>query len=243
MHVRAAALAGLTALLLTACGGDDSGGGPATSTPDAAASSSDAARSAADLSGPEVAAAAADALERAGAVRLQGSMTIEPGQAEVDLRLQGADVAGTFTFDGQVVQIVALDGAVYMQAPEEFWAAQGAPAVMAARLGGVWVMSPAEEGSGFDEFSVAALAQELRAPSDGVTVAEDVVATSLDGEPVWEIRDSEGAVMHVAAEGDPLLLQMTRTGAEAGVVRFSEFGESTLITPPADYVDLSELAG
>ncbi len=240
MRIRALALAGLTALLLTACGGDSdsSDGGSGGSVSDVAAS-----QAAADRSGPQIVGAAADALEQADAFRMQGSMVIEPGPAEVDLHVQGSDLVGSFVFGGQTVRIIALDGAVYMQAPASFWTDQGAPAAMASRLGGTWVMSPAEEGSEFAEFSVASVAEELRSPSDGATVAEEAVATSLDGLPVWEIRDSVGSVMHVAAEGEPYPLQITKTGAEAGVMRLSEFGTVAPIEPPADFLDLSDLAG
>jgi len=187
MRVRALAVAGLSALLLTACGGssDDAADGSSS-----AASSSEAAE---QQSGPELVEAAATALEQADSVHLQGSMSLAQGPSELDLRLRGADVAGSMTIQGQQVQVMAVAGAFYMQAPVEMWTSQGVPAVIATRLADSWVLVPSE-GGGLSDLSVESLVAEMRSPSDA-TVEEEVTATELDDDQrVAFFRDVLGPV-------------------------------------------------
>ncbi len=104
-----------------------------------------------------------------------------------------------------------------------------------------WVLVPTEAGDGMEDLSVDGLVAEMRSPD--TTTEDEVTAAELDGRPVWELHDSEGAVLLVAAEGEPYPLQVTRTGVDGGVLRLSEFGTVAPIVPPADHLDLSDLGG
>lgn len=233
MRVRTLALAGLSTVLLAACG---------TTVLDGQASPAAAPTSehSSDPTGPELSDAAIDALEQAGSVRIAGSMTMDGEQADVDLRLSGDDVAGSMTMQGSTVQLVVVGGAFYMQAPEEMWTSQGLPPAIAASLAGTWVLVPGGSDE-FADFSLAGFVDEMRRPD--ATIDEEVGDSRLDGQPVYELHDSDGAVMLVAAVGPPYPLQVTQTGAEAGVMRLSEFGTVAPIVPPADYLDLGDLGG
>jgi hypothetical protein len=233
MRVRALVLAGLSAVVLTACGGG--------SSDDAAGSSSASASSTqAAPHGPELAAAAADALQQAGAVRMQGQVPLDGQVGDVDLRLQGQDVAGSMGIGGQTVQIVLTGGSLYMQASPEFWAAQGMPEEMAGTFADTWVLAPADAAGGLGDFSLDGFVTELRSPSDA-TVEDEVVADEVDGTKVWVVRDSDGSLLHVAAEGTPYPLRITKKGTDGGTLTFSDFGVVAPITAPSDYLDLSEL--
>jgi hypothetical protein len=243
MRLRALALAGLTTVLLTACSSTIEGvASPAGSVP-GSTGTAEPARSgeAGDLTGPELQEAAISALEDADAVRVEGTITTDGEQADVDLRLRGSDVAGTMTVLGAEVEIIAADGSVYMRADADFWVLSGAPAGIAATLADRWVSTPAEAGNAFGDLTVAGLVEEMRDP--GATIEDEVSTAELDGEPVWELTDSGGDVMLVAAEGAPYPLQITSTGAEPGILRLSEFGTVAPIEPPADHVDLEDLGG
>jgi|tagenome__1003787_1003787.scaffolds.fasta_scaffold20912813_2 hypothetical protein len=234
MRVRALAVAGLSAVLLAACGGGSSDD-TATNASSAAASSSQAAPH-----GPELAAASADALEQAGSVRMQGQAPLDGEVGNVDLRLQGPDVAGSMGVGGQTVQIVVTGGSLYMQATPEFWAAQGMPEQMADSFADTWVLAPADAAGGLGDFSLAGFVSELRSPSDS-TVEDEVEADEVDGQRVWVVHNSDGSLLHVAAEGKPYPLSITKTGTDGGTLIFSDFGVTTPITAPAHYLDFSDL--
>jgi hypothetical protein len=225
MRLRALAVTGLTAVLLTACGGGDSGNGEA------------------GKKGPQVAADAADALERAGAAHLTGTVTEQGQTGDVDLRLQGGDVAGSITLAGQEVQLTGVGGKVYAQAPAAFWSSFGAPAAIAGQLDGRWVVVPEQAASSFDTFTLKGLADSLRSPKDGA-IKDPVTTDQLGGKPVVVVTRSDGSTLDVAATGAPYPLRATdKGGTSPGTLSFSDFGTKTTITAPPDPLDLSQLGG
>src|SRR3954469_9781210 len=119
MRTRHLAAIGLAAVLLTACGGSD-GNGESAKT------------------GPQVAADAANALEKAGAVHLTGGGTINGQKTDVDLHLQGNDAKGTIAEGGTRLQVVITGWKFYVQAPSSYWSQSGVPATAAAALDGKW---------------------------------------------------------------------------------------------------------
>ena len=96
---RASATAAVAALLLTACGGRPLDG----------------------KTGPEVAAAAADALEEAGSVQVSGTIEQDGEEGEVDLFLQGEDATGTLTMGGVAVELLSVGGQVYLRFGDDGW--------------------------------------------------------------------------------------------------------------------------
>jgi hypothetical protein len=221
MRHRTLAVLGTSALLLTACGSDGNG--------------------MAELSGPEVADRAATALEEAGSATVSGEYSMD-GQTEgIDLRLQGGDVSGTLSFGDVDVQLTAVGGQVYMQAPGDFWAQQGLPEDFVGQLDGRWVTLPAEAAPDFADLTLQGLAGELRSPSDA-RIQEEVAEDERDGEPVVVVRDDAGGSLVVAGEDQPYPLELT-SGEDEGTLTFGGFGEDQGITAPEDPLDLAELGG
>ena len=190
--------------------------------------------------GPEVAEAAADALEEAGAVRVEG--TIEQGgeEGELDLRLQGEDAAGTLTIDGGAIELVTVGGEQFIKAPEDFWGSSGLPEEAAAALGGQWVALPAD-GADFAEFSLASILEDLRNPTS--EVQDEVGEDEVDGTDVVVVEQEDGSKLFVADEEPAYPLRLTSVGDQTGTLDLSEFGEEQEISAPEGAVDLGELVG
>ena len=151
MRIRSLAVAGLAAVLLTACGG---GGGSGNGE--------------AAKKGPQVATDAADALEQSGAAHLTGSITEQGQSGDVDLHLQGADVSGSIALGGQPGPADQHRRQDLRPAPAAFWSTFGAPASVAGQLDGQWVDRPrARPRARFGTFTLTGLADELRKPSGG----------------------------------------------------------------------------
>ena len=221
MRIRTLALLGTSALLLTACGADGNG--------------------MAELSGPEVADRAATALEEAGSAAVSGEYAMGGETGEVDLQVQGEDLAGTVSLGGLDVQLAAVGGQVYMQAPADFWTGSGLPEEFIGQLDGRWVLVPAEAAAGFQELTLQGLADELRTPGDG-EIQQEVTEDERDGEPVVVVRNDNGGTLVVAGEDEPYPLEVTNSEDE-GTLTLSEFGEDQEITAPEDPLDLAELGG
>jgi hypothetical protein len=220
MRIRQLSVAAGAALLLTACGG----GGPMDGK-----------------TGQEVAEAAADALEKAGAVHVAGTVAQEGEEGEIDLQLQGADAVGTLTFGGSEIEFLNVGGTAYLKAPPGFWGSFGLPEEVAAQFEGQWVTVPGEAASQFQEFSLDGFVEQLRNPSSDVE--KDVTEDELDGEPVVIVEQQDGSTLTVANDEPAYPLEIKNEGDEAGSLIFSRFGEEEEIETPADALDLTEMMG
>lgn len=239
MRIKTLALAGLAAVLLTACGGGDDEASSSGSGSSSSSSSASSASGLADKSGPEVAKAAADALEGVDAVHVKGDGTSDGQQLALDLQVQGEDLSGTISNAGQTLQIIHTGGQTYAQAPAEFWSSQGVPAEAVGQLAGKWVTLPAEVGDSLSGISLQDLVSELRNPTDGA-YQDDVTTDTRDGKKVVVLKQAGGSTLQVAAEGEPYPLYSETKGDEPGTLTFSGFGEKQAIAAPPSPLDLSQ---
>jgi hypothetical protein len=236
MRIRAVALAGVSALLLSACsttvvGVATPSGPPPHPGPSAPTTTTLAPRS-------------AYALEQAGAVRMQAELTDDVGRpvASLDLHLVGGNVAGTVVADDTTIQLVVVDGAAYVNAPAQWWTTQGAAEAAAAQVDGAWVHMPDDFAAEFATFTVPVMAESIRHPSGG-SYDEDVHPVLVDGQQVWQMSNPGGDAVWVAAEGTPYPVGLSATRAVAGQyygldATLSEFGVAPPIAVPADAIDL-----
>jgi hypothetical protein len=223
MRTRFVAALGLAAVLLTACGGSDDNGESAKK-------------------GPQVAADAADALQKAGAAHLTGTGTQNGKPMTLDVHVVGSSASGTVTMGGAKVDLVSVGGKVYVRASSDFWSQNGVPAAAEALLNGKWVIVPAQAASELQQFSLKGLADQLRHPSNG-TIKDAVHTDTVDGAKVVVVTESDGSTLDVAATGTPYPLRIVDKGSDAGTITASEFGKKTTITAPSGALDLSRLAG
>jgi hypothetical protein len=219
MRIRHLSVAAVTALLLTACGGNPLD----------------------DKSGQEVADAAADALEEAGAVHVRGTLRQDGEEGDVDLQLQGQDASGTITFGGVELQLISVGGIAYLQAPPDFWTSFGLPETFAAQFEDQWVIVPGEAAGEFASFSLDGFVEELRNPSS--EVKEQVTEDERDGDPVVIVEQEDGSTLTVANDEPAYPLATKEEGDDTSEVTFSGFGEEEEIEAPVDALDLEQLAG
>ena len=209
-----------TALLLTGCGSSPLEG----------------------KTGPQVADAAADALEAAGAFHVAGTITSDGQSGDVDLQVQEEGMSGTLTLGGYDLQILGVDGHVYLQGPSEFWGAFGIPESAQGALDGRCVIVPDEAASGFQDFSLAGFTEEIRNPSDG-EIKDAVTSDERDGQDVVVAEQDNGSTITVLDDDPSYPVELTSKGDSTGTVTFSRFGEKDDIVAPADALDLADLAG
>ncbi|MDK3255311.1 lipoprotein [Blastococcus capsensis] len=220
MRIPQLTVAAAAALLLTACGSS----GPLDGK-----------------TGPEVAAAAADALEEAGSFHVSGEVTSGGEEAEVDLHVQGEDLIGSITTEGVELQLLGLDGSVYLQAPPDFWASFGMPEEMAAGFDGQWLVVPGEAMAEFDDFSLDGFVEQFRDPES--QVQEEVTEDEVDGQEVVVVEQEDGSKLFVANDEPSYPVRITNEGDSSGTVTFSRFGEEEDISAPSDAIDLMEMMG
>jgi hypothetical protein len=218
MRTRSIAVAGATALLLTGCSGGD------------------------DRTASEVLADATAALEGAGSVHVDATMTQDGQEGAMDLHIQQEGAVGSVTMDGQEVQLLLTGEQAFIQAGADFWSANGVPAQAASQFEGSWLLLPAEQVPDLGPLTIDGLVDELQDPDSGLQ--DEVEEGEVDGEDVLVLSTEDGATMSVLAGEDSYPVRIEKTGGdEPGVMELSRFGEEEDISAPADYIDLSELAG
>ncbi|WP_199580278.1 hypothetical protein [Blastococcus sp. TBT05-19] len=191
--------------------------------------------------GSEVAAAAADALEEAGAVHMAGDIVEGGEESSVDLHLQGEDAEGTLTFGGVELQLLTVGGTSYLQTDPEFWASFGVPEEMAASLEGQWVIVPEDVAGDFADFSLAGIVEQLRNPES--EVEDDVTSEEVDGEDVVVVRQEDGSELTVRDDDPAYPLALTDDGDSTSDIRFTRFGEEEDISAPEDPIELADALG
>jgi hypothetical protein len=219
MRIRPVLVVTGAALLLTACGSSPLEG----------------------KNGSEVAGAAADALEEAGSVHMAGSMEEAGEEAEVDLHLQGDDAIGTITMSGAELELLSVDGTVYMKGSPDFWASFGMPEEATAMFDGQWVIVPGDAATEFADFSLDGIVDSLRNPESEVN--EEVGSDEVDGKDVVVVEQEDGSTLSVADEDPSYPLEMTGGDGSTGTLTFSRFGEEEDISAPEDAINLEELMG
>jgi hypothetical protein len=219
MRIRPVIVAAGTALLLTACGGSPLDG----------------------KTGQEVADAAADALEKAGAVHIEGTVQQDGEEGGVDLHLQGEDATGSLTMSGAELQLIVVDGTVYAQGGADFWGSFGMPEEGASLVEGKWIILPDEAAGDFAEFSLAGIVTSFRDPES--KVKDDVRSDEVDGKDVVVVEQEDGSALSVTDDEPSYPLSLTNKGDSEGTLKFSRFGEKEDISAPDDAVDLTELMG
>ena len=207
----ATAAAAMLVLLTTACGGKGLG--------------SD--------SPAQILAAAKTAVQNASSYEISGTGDFGSGIDRLDFKVVGADLSGSFTESGSVVQVMVVDGNVYLKAPAVFYTADGVSANEASVLASTWVEATAGSSVASDFSSLSDLTNiSSELPSTG-TLTSGGTAT-VDGQSVVVLKDTVGGTtLAVATSGAAYPLQMKKTGSSTTVFDLSNWnGVAPFTAPP-----------
>jgi hypothetical protein len=190
--------------------------------------------------GTEALTTARVALRNAKTARLTGNITTGGQKIQLDLELVGDNSTGTLTVDGNDVQLIKLDGSVYIKGDPQFLAqyANGDTAAVQA-LNGKWLKTATT--SDFDSFSIDGFADELKASNDVKVNAKTTQATQ-NGKPVVILSQSDGSTLTIANTGEAYPLVLNGKGTDSGQLTFSDFNKAVTITAPSDILDVSASA-
>jgi hypothetical protein len=179
----------------------------------------------------KVLSAAVSATTEAAGYEVTGSGDFTDNVTSLDIRVIGADWSGTFVVGGVTIDIMQVDGNVYVRAPAAYYSAAGDSSAEAADLNDVWVEGAAGSKVAND---FAALSARLDISSDLAatgTVTSDGTA-SIDGEPVVILKAADGSTVDIASSGPAYPLRVTTTGSGAAVFDLSQWNAVASFTPP-----------
>jgi hypothetical protein len=190
--------------------------------------------------GPEVAGLAADALEDAGAVHMQGTMKQDGEETEIDIQLQGDDAAGSISISGTEVELISVGGKVFVKATEDLLTSFGLAAQDAARYEDAWIAMPADAAAEFEDFTLAGFVKELRTPDDKIKKATR--SDELDGKSVVIVEQADGSTLTVKDDDPAYPLRLAGKKGE-GALAFTDHGKKRDISAPKGALSLEELVG
>jgi hypothetical protein len=190
--------------------------------------------------GPQVADLAADALEEAGAVHMQGTMKQDGDETEIDIQLQGDDAAGSISISGTEVELISVGGEVFVKATAELLTSFGLAAQDAARYEDAWIAVPADAAAEFADFTLAGFVEELRTPED--EIKKETRSDELDGESVVIVEQADGSTLTVKDDDPAYPLRLAGKKGE-GSLAFTDHGKKRDISAPEGALTLEELVG
>jgi outer membrane murein-binding lipoprotein Lpp len=190
--------------------------------------------------GTEALTSARVALRNATTARLTGNITTGGQKIQLDLELVGDNATGTLTVNNNDVQLIKLNGVVYIKGDPDFLAQyDNGNAAAVKALNGKWLKTAST--SDFDSFSINGFADQLKA-SKNVTVNAKTMQATAGGKPVVILTQSDGSSLSIANTGEPYPLTLIGKGADAGMLTFSDFNKPVTITAPTDVFDVSASA-
>ena len=186
-------------------------------------------------------ASARRAIASASSVFVTGS--VDSGGQVIGLRLKlvnGQGGEGTITARGASIQLIVVHGRGYMTTTAAGWrrlaGANGAE--IGALLNGSWISLPptGEFSSLFKLTSQNVLFAHLLA-SHGTFVRGST--TTLDGEHVISVTNTAtGGTLYIATTGPPYPVEITKSGPNAGTVRFSNENQPVHLAAPPHSISL-----
>ncbi len=223
LHPAGLALA-LAALLLGGCGGSGAGNGVAARAP------------------AQILAAATAAAEGAASVHLAGGLGSGGGGLSLELELlRGKGGQGQIRVDGQSIQLIAIDPAIYVRGNAAFYRRLAGPAG-AEILQGKWLkLLP---GSG--EYSALASLIHLDPLlnlllGDHGALAKGASST-VAGHSVIALHDlTHGGTLYVATSGTPYPIEILAPGTAGGRLLLDRWDEPVTLQAPPNPFNVKQL--
>jgi hypothetical protein len=190
----------------------------------------------------EIVAAAKAAAKGASTVHLSGSIVSEGKPISLNMELvAGKGAAGHLTVEGSGIEIVEVEHAFYLRGSADFYKHLAGPAA-AQLLAGKWLKAPA---SSADLASFAALT-DLGKVIDQTLSSHGALSktgtATIGGQKAVGVTDSaKGGTLYVATTGPAYPLQLVKSGAEGGQIRFERWNQPVTLTAPTNAININQL--
>jgi hypothetical protein len=230
-----AALLLLAGPVLVACTGGGSTGAATSSA------SSTAANGVEKLSAQEILDQSKQAAKSASWVHLTGTQN----GTTLDLTIGKDTATGSVIEGGLTAQLLAVGGTTYIKGDKAFWDSSSG-AGSGDVLAGKWVVAGSTKGvdtSGLDQFTdVGRAVDTVLTPTGSLTKGG---VSSIDGQSVVALTDSDGSTLYVALDGPPYPVRIEPKDPTTNPPTFSDWNVPVTIAapPPDQVVDPTKLGG
>jgi hypothetical protein len=212
------------ALIAIGCGGGGGGNGVASK------------------SANEIVTAATKAANGAGYAHVVGDLSSGGSPLTLDLYLQaGKGGRGKISEKGLSFEVIVVGSITYIKGNSSFYKHIGGNAA-AQLFQGKWLKAPSTSGELAQLGALADLHELINKELSSHGTLAKGSTTTIGGQRAIAVRDiTKGGTLYVAVTGKPFPIEITKSGAEAGVIRFEEWNKPVSIKAPSDAIDLAQL--
>lgn len=195
-------------------------------------------------SADDIVASAKSAADAATAVHVSGNVTDNGVPLVLDLHVvAGKGGKGRLSEKGVSFELVRVGDTAYIKGSAAFYH-RFAPPGAAELLKGRWLKASATTG---DLASLTPLT-DLRKLLDQTLGNHGKLAklstTVVNGQRVVGVKDTtNGGILYVATTGKAYPIEITKSGASAGTLKFDMWDQPVALTAPGNAVDISKLKG
>jgi hypothetical protein len=222
-------------LLVAGCSG---GGSPAATT----GGSSPASVSASAGPPPDAAALPKQvktAMKNATSFHIAAVVTRGGSKVSVNMSMtRSGDMSGTMSVNKRPVNVLVTQGHAYLKVTSGLLKSQNLPTAACTLICGKYLKVPASQAkSMLNGMDMSSFLGQVSVPQ-----LSYVRTVTVDGQPAWQMRASDGSTVYVAAQGPPYPLRLTKGPSRAD---FTQWNSVTIPPPPpaSQVVDLSQLTG
>ncbi len=182
------------------------------------------------------------AASEAKSVHIEGSINSEGKPITLNMELlAGKGGKGTIGQEGFTIQLIQVEGSVYINGSSSFYKHVGGAAA-AQLLQGRWLKAPANSGELASLASLTNLSKLVdSALASHGTLTKGSTAT-VNGQKAIALHDTtKGGTLYVATTGKPYPLEIAKSGTESGKVTLDRWDQPVTLTAPKNAIDISKL--
>ncbi len=214
----------LVAAALAGCGSSSSGNGLASKSPG------------------QIVAAAEAAANGAATVHVAGTIVSEGKPLMIDMELEkGKGGRGRITLEGVSIELIRVDGAVFVNGSAPFYRHIAGPAA-ARLLQGKWLKAPESSGNFASLASLANLSELIDTTLESHGTLVRGAAAKVGGRRVIAVNDvSHAGTLYVATIGNPYPIEVAKDGGRGGRIFFDRWNKAVTLEAPLDAININEL--
>jgi hypothetical protein len=176
-------------------------------------------------------------------VHVNGDLSDNGVPVGVDMGVSRAgDLQGSIMQNGAKLQVVGIDGKVYIKATPEFLKEVKAPSNACSVICGHWVQLPAQEARQItSQLTLTNLSASVN--SGQSAHLKESGATTVDGKAAYILKAQNGATVDVSQSSPHYPLQAHAGSGKSGTVTFSQWNSVPHPAPPPakDVINLNGL--
>ncbi len=177
------------------------------------------------------------AMKNATSFHISAVVTQGGSKVSADLSMtRSGDMSGTMSVNQTPVKVLVTQGQAYLKVTSGLLKSQNLPTAACALICGKYLKVPASQAkSMLNGMDMSSFLGQVSVPR-----LTNVRTVTVNGQPAWQMRASDGSTVYVAAHGPPYPLRLTKDSSHAD---FTQWNAVTIPPPPpaSQVVDLSQL--